>query len=260
MQQRGSNAPLKFVKRRDDITLMDDPDSLKVEMSCGHAVAPETLTQWCDSVLDKGEYKFTCPALRDGTKMCGVTWPYEEVRRVLLLLGEGWNDFEERIVRKAASEYTEYKPCPGCQSFIVRKDTSNLCVHCTICSAAKGQPFYFCWQCLREWEGPASIRSDRCGSGGCVNPDVQKLQGCKDVTLVEVEETVCPSIRACPTCGQLVEHSGDECKNIECQRCKVEFCFICLKVTRVCSKSSRPFRPCPGGVVPRQTSIPVWEK
>ncbi|CAB1421413.1 unnamed protein product [Pleuronectes platessa] len=67
----------------------------------------------------------------------------------------------------------------------------------------------------------------------------------------------CPSIRACPTCGQRVEHDRTGCKNIICPRCQVEFCFVCLKLTSECLKTSSYFKPCKDGVAPRQTSIPV---
>ncbi|XP_026122543.1 uncharacterized protein LOC113105597 isoform X3 [Carassius auratus] len=44
---------LKFVTRQDDITGDDDPETRRAEMSCGHAVTPESLTGWCRSLLDR---------------------------------------------------------------------------------------------------------------------------------------------------------------------------------------------------------------
>lgn len=44
---------LKFVKRKDDLDpVCDEDDGLRAEMSCGHAVTPDSLTQWCRSQLD----------------------------------------------------------------------------------------------------------------------------------------------------------------------------------------------------------------
>ncbi|XP_028851639.1 probable E3 ubiquitin-protein ligase ARI7 [Denticeps clupeoides] len=252
--------PVKYVNRRDEITLDDDPDVKRMEMSCGHAVSSQSLTSWCRSLLDQGQYKFTCPALvNDTSRQCGAPWTYEEVRRVALFTDEEQNFFEETLARNAAFEYCEYKSCPGCQTYVERQDLTNLCVHCTVCTALKNQTFYFCWQCLQKWKGPGP-RQDRCDNEGCVNPDVQKLQNCANLLLPQVQNAVCPSMRACPTCGRLVEHNGTGCKNIICPRCQKEFCFICLKLTKECLKTSRHFTPCPGGVKPCQTSIPVWRK
>jgi len=38
----------------------------------------------------------------------------------------------------------------------------------------------------------------------------------------------CPSVRGCPKCGTLVEHS-ERCKHIKCCGCAQDFCFVCLK-------------------------------
>lgn len=150
--------------------------------------------------------------------------------------------------------------CPQCRTHVERKDLSNLCVQCTICTADHKKIYMFCWQCLKKWKGPGP-RSNRCDNDGCIDPDVHLLQTCKTVCLPEVKGvTDCPSVRACPTCGVKVEHSRKYCKNINCLRCHVEFCFVCLKLKRECGKTSSPYQVCASGVAPRQTSIPVWQR
>uniref|UniRef100_A0AAQ6AHV1 RBR-type E3 ubiquitin transferase n=1 Tax=Amphiprion ocellaris TaxID=80972 RepID=A0AAQ6AHV1_AMPOC len=112
-----------------------------------------------------------------------------------------------------------------------RKDLSNLCVICIICTADQGGTYQFCWQCQKPWKGSAP-RSDRCGNDDCINRDLQLLQTCKSIDLPEVAGvTSCPSIRLCPTCGMKIEHSRQNCKNVICRRCHKEFCFVCLKLT-----------------------------
>ncbi|KAA0723042.1 hypothetical protein E1301_Tti005160 [Triplophysa tibetana] len=255
-----NDTTLKFVSRQDDITLDDDPEILRAEMSCGHAVAPQSLTGWCRSLLDQGQYKFMCPALKDGTtQKCNAEWPYVEVRRLAVLTQEEQRHFEEAMAVLAAAVYCEHKTCPGCQTFVERAELTNLCVMCTICTAEKGKSFQFCWQCRKEWKGPGP-RSDHCDNIGCINADVDKLSKCRDITLPSVKNVRCPSMRACPTCGNLVEHDTTGCKNIICNRCNVEFCFFCLKTTKVCLLTSSYFIPCSGGLAPRQTSIPSWNR
>ncbi|XP_042367991.1 E3 ubiquitin-protein ligase dbl4 [Plectropomus leopardus] len=255
---------LKFVSRRDDLDPLcdddDDDDCLRAEMSCGHAVTPDSLTLWCRSQLDEGIHKFRCPAVVQGTKLCNKLWSYQEVRRLANLSVEEMQHFEETMARLAAAEYCEIQPCPQCKTCIEREDLSNLCVRCTICTADQKKTYQFCWQCLRAWKGP-DPRSDRCNNDGCINRDLQLLQTCKDISLPAVEGvTACPSVRACPTCGMKVEHNQHNCKNIRCPRCHVEFCFVCLKLKRECCKTSSPYKMCPSGVAPRQTSVPVWKR
>uniref|UniRef100_A0A3Q3WW68 RING-type domain-containing protein n=1 Tax=Mola mola TaxID=94237 RepID=A0A3Q3WW68_MOLML len=246
---------LKFVNKPDAI------DPLRAEMSCGHAVTPESLTGWCRSLLDKGQYKFMCPGLKEGTvQRCNAVWPYDEVRRLAVLTAEEMQYFEENIARMAAAEFCEFKMCPGCKTYVEREDPGNLNVECTICKADMKTDYQFCWQCLKPWKGPAP-RSDCCSNNGCINPNLELLKSCVTTALPQVMGVAsCPSIRACPTCGQVVEHDKTGCKNIICPRCQKEFCFVCLKRTRKCLETSSFFIPCSAGVAPRQTSIPVWHR
>ncbi|XP_070849580.1 probable E3 ubiquitin-protein ligase RNF144A-A [Chaetodon trifascialis] len=253
---------LKFVNRPDDLDAFPPEEGdlcLRAEMSCGHAVTPESLTAWCRSLLDQGQHKFKCPAFRDGTN-CNAVWSYQEVRRLAVLTAGEMQYFEESIARLAAAEYCEFQTCPGCKTYVEREDLTNLNVHCTICEADKKKAYEFCWQCLKPWKGKAP-RSDRCDNDGCVNRDLELLKNCKMTDLPQVQGVpACPSIRACPTCGNKVEHDKTGCKNIICPRCQIEFCFVCLKLTPECLETSSYFIPCSDGVAPRQTSIPVWHR
>lgn len=250
---------MTFVERRDDIDPFSS-DGLRAQTSCGHAVNPNSLTEYCLGQLKEGKYKFRCPAVVEGTRLCNKPLPYQEIRRLADLSVEEMEYFEDTMARLVAAEYCEVKPCPKCGTIVERKKLRNLCVRCTICTADQKKTYDFCWQCLQDWKGPAP-RSDRCGNDGCVNKDLELLQTCKEISLPAVEGvTACPSVRVCPTCGIKVEHSQDYCKNINCPRCHVEFCFVCLKLKRVCSKTSSPYKMCSSGVAARQTSIPVWKR
>uniref|UniRef100_A0A096MC67 RING-type domain-containing protein n=2 Tax=Poecilia TaxID=8080 RepID=A0A096MC67_POEFO len=252
---------LKFVNRGDDLDpVSSDFNSLRAEMSCGHAVTPDSLTQWCRSQLDEGNHKFRCPAVLEGTKLCNKPWSYQEVRRLADLSVDEMEYFEQKMASLSVSEYCEVQSCPKCKTTVERKDLSNLCVQCVICTADQKKTYQFCWQCQKEWKG-SGPRSDRCSNNGCINRDLQLLKKCKDVSLPQVKGvTSCPSIRACPVCGMKVEHNRMYCKNVTCPRCRLTFCFVCLKPKSECCKSSSPYRICPSGVAPRQTCIPVWRK
>ena len=134
----------------------------------------------------------------------------------------------------------------------MRKDESNLNVRCTGCTLTKGITYEFCWQCLRKWKGRAP-RSDRCDNDGCYNEPLKLLQTCPVIVFESVKNvTGCPSIRACPNCGLLVEHTQKYCKNVSCPRCKLLFCFVCLE-PKACTTY---YSACAKGIAPRQTTIP----
>ncbi|MEQ2186379.1 hypothetical protein GOODEAATRI_027900 [Goodea atripinnis] len=150
--------------------------------------------------------------------------------------------------------------CPGCKSSVARRSEFDLSVSCEACTAKKGQLYEFCWQCLREWKGP-KLRLDRCENDGCSNTVLQTLKTCPEIVFDTVKGiTGCPSIRACPTCGSLLEHKRNHCKHLDCPHCKVKFCFVCLKTFAQCSKTSSISALCSTGVAPRQSVIPVWKK
>ncbi|XP_056224420.1 probable E3 ubiquitin-protein ligase RNF144A-A [Seriola aureovittata] len=250
------DSTLRFVNTEDEFDfLCEGFKSRRALMSCGHAVTPTSLTNWCRRLLDQGESRFTC-----AQSGCVYEWPFSEVRKMALLTPEETEYFQKALAANAQKDtHLDTKLCPGCSTF-VRKETSNLSVRCTVCTAKRGRVYEFCWQCLREWKGPAP-RSDRCENDGCCNESLKTLKNCPDITFESVTGvTGCPSIRACPTCGSLVQHSKKHCKSIVCPRCRVKFCFVCLKLAEECFKTSKISGQCSSGVAPRQSSIPVWKK
>lgn len=249
-----SDSTLTFVDGDDELDfLYEDFKSPRALMSCGHAVTPMSLTNWCLSLLNQGESRFVC-----GQTECHAEWSFEEVCKMALLTPEEIEYFEKKMFSNSKDVF-DVKSCPGCKSSVLRTDFSNLCTKCTVCTADLNRTFTFCWQCLREWKGP-SPRSNRCENHGCINKSLETLRKCPDITFQNVEGiTGCPSIRACPTCGFLVEHDTTGCKNIFCTRCKVQFCFVCLKMKEECFETSEYYKPCSSGVAPRQTSIPVCQ-
>ncbi|XP_067379182.1 uncharacterized protein [Channa argus] len=244
-----SDPTLKFVDADDDLDfLCEGFQSRRALMSCGHAVTPMSITNWCRRLLDEAVFNvfinckshFVC-----GQSGCNVEWPYAEVCKMALLAPREKEYFKKAMASNAARGST--KLCPKCKSSVVRKKPSNLRVCCTVCPTKKGRYYTFCWQCLRDWKVPAP-RSDSCGNDGCTNESLKTLRNCPDMYLGSVK---CPSIRACPTCGILLQHDNTLCKNVDCPRCQVPFCFVCLKLCLcfTCSVAA-----------PRQASIPVWDK
>ncbi|XP_014264658.3 uncharacterized protein LOC105941178 [Maylandia zebra] len=254
---------LTFVDGEDDLDfLYEGFISRRAKMSCGHAVTPTSLTNWCRRLLDQGRSRFVC-----GGSGCSAEWTFAEVCKMALLDPQEMEYFQKTMEFNAARQTLTTKLCPGCGFAVTRENGSDLNVLCKVCTAVKGRLFEFCWQCLREWKG-ARPRKDRCGNRGCCNPSLETLKKCPDITFhgyddefeSEYEDDdefdsgvlVCPSVRACPTCGLLLEHSTMACPSVDCPRCNVTFCFVCLKNSGECLTSCI--------AAPRQTSIPVWKK
>lgn len=217
-------------------------------MSCGHTVTPTTLTQWCQRQLDEDKTRLVCGC-------CNAVWSFGEVCKMALLTQEQKKTFENKLFRNVVFKEEKAKLCPGCSSYVMREDSQNLRVQCPQCSYDKGVDYEFCWQCMREWKGQG-IRTVHCDNSGCINEPLKTLKTCPEIKFEKVKGVSnCPSVRACPTCGKLLEHNGAGCKNITCPDCEVEFCFVCLKITTECLRTSNYFIPCV--LAPRQTTIPV---
>ncbi|XP_010886016.2 uncharacterized protein LOC105020570 [Esox lucius] len=185
---------LKFVNRKDEIT-GDDYVSLRAEMSCGHAATPESVTGWCYELLRRKQYRFTCPADKNG-KMCGAEWTFQEVCKMARLTNKEMQEFEHIMLDLHLAQQ-EIKQCPGCRSHLKRSNAYNLSVRCTKCSVITGQAFEFCWQCMNQWKGPQP-RADRCDNHNCTNETLELLKNCPVTSLFG--HHYCPSIRACPNC------------------------------------------------------------
>ncbi|XP_007941564.1 potential E3 ubiquitin-protein ligase ariadne-2-like [Orycteropus afer afer] len=258
-EESSSEPPLKFVQRRDDITGDEYDGQQRVEMSCGHAVDPGSLTAWCRSLMDQGHFQLCCPAdVND--KKCGAQWSYPEVRRCASLSDSEQREFEQKLALLAAKLYCDFKECPKCKSLVERKEPTTLRVLCTVCASVLHVSYEFCWQCLRAWKGSGKP-SDHCANTGCKDPNLDVLASCTTKDLPDSEVRGCPSIRACPTCGLLIEHK-EKCKYVVCSRCHVEFCFACLDPAPACqaAKAGAWFKWCAKPLAPRQSHIPVWSR
>lgn len=252
---------LKFTTSKPDcIDPFPDPNAPpRVEMSCGHAVDPNSLTVYCRSLVDANHYEMFCPAIIDGkTKQCKKIWEYTEIRQIALLNEDECRWFESKIAERAAQQFCDMKECPVCRSFLERADLCNLRVRCTICSKKNGTAYDFCWQCLHEWTGPVTSEV-KCGRTECVHPDLPSIRDAPDIKITGENISV-PNRRACPTCGKVVEHNGTGCKMIICQRCQKEFCFLCLEQSPDCLRTAPGsyYNNCSKPVAPKQTVIPTW--
>ncbi|XP_036453651.1 caspase-23 [Colossoma macropomum] len=143
-----------------------------VVLLCGHEIPLDYLIAWCKYCLKQNKNDFTCPRFDEGKKkICGKGFSYQVLCQKAKLTPELKEHFEERLGALTAARLCEYKPCPGCQSYVERADKKNLCVRCTICTSRTGSAYEFCWNCRREWKGPV-VSALKCANDGCGKQEV----------------------------------------------------------------------------------------
>lgn len=220
------------------ITTCDFDTPHCVVMSCLHAVDPDVLHDMCcTEVFSNKKWEIHCPSCAalwslEEIMKCGIT--QKEIQELVKGMSENWcmNNKSEDV-----------KQCPSCRGYCMRADVSNRRVRCIYCTQQKMRAFDFCWYCLCEWIGDHK----------CKKESLLILQAAplKDISRLGVQ---CPSIRACPKCGFIIEHS-DNCKHMTCKSCQQAFCFMCLSLMQ-----ANGTWPCGGSydkchVAPKQTSI-----
>ncbi|CAM4516160.1 unnamed protein product [Leuciscus chuanchicus] len=122
---------------------------------------------WFKYFLKQKKTEFSCPGFNAvQRKTCGEKLSYQDICRLIPLTDKQREFLEENLAALVAKRLFDFKACPGCQSHVERRDRSNLCVNCTICTANLKRTYYFCWNCRREWKGPAN-NAVRCDNNGC---------------------------------------------------------------------------------------------
>ncbi|XP_033725695.1 uncharacterized protein LOC117315564 [Pecten maximus] len=225
--QRPLQVVIHNVNRHVPVTLrtsapdMVDPEEEgpRVEMSCGHAITPENLYRYCLNQITTPKSSFLCFAEsgQDGGR-CDKEWLFEEIAKKAGLSYDERVLFESLINRKRMNHSPEVLVCPNCRRICNTQNTKNACVKCIHCQKAGKTQFRFCCYCLEKWTPKHT----------CKKITAQEtLNNCDRKTIVNVAN--CPSIRACPECHTLIQHS-EGCKHMRCVNCFCTFCFICLCV------------------------------
>jgi len=182
------------------------------------------MKDYCVSRINKGWYTFPCP-----DQKCKRIWEFYLVRHVACFDNETRKQTEKKVTENYITQGLGHQQCPGCKTWCIPSKAGDIRLQCPVCS--KTTPYDFCWACQREWKGTSM---KYCGNEGCdgKDPRIKILYiGAKNpITIGDIHG--CPSIRACPKCGLLINHAGG-CRHMTCTSCGAEFCFICLKRWKV---------------------------
>uniref|UniRef100_A0A8C1YYU5 Uncharacterized protein n=1 Tax=Cyprinus carpio TaxID=7962 RepID=A0A8C1YYU5_CYPCA len=139
-----------------------------VKLPCGHRRPAHYIIAWFKYCLKQRQTEFSCPAFDESRKrICGTKLSYEGVCGLIPLTSKQTQFLQENLSLVTAGHLCHYKACPGCLTYVERRDQTNLCVHCTICTATKKHTYYFCWSCRSEWKGPPTHNALRCSNNSC---------------------------------------------------------------------------------------------
>ncbi|XP_060565936.1 uncharacterized protein DDB_G0292642-like [Ruditapes philippinarum] len=251
-QPKMYDSEVQLTDKPDMFTMDDEEGGQRAEMPCRHAISPESLTAFCRSLLTAGKFEFRCPyKASTDAPFCDQIWEFFTVKRLAVLTSEEMKEFETKVTENYLRKAVGIQECPKCESFCERRNKADQRVICPICTRKKGKLYEFCWFCLRSW-----LTSDTkdCGNFGCTgkDPRLRIIENCPKKMVVEVPN--CPAIRACPTCGLLIEHK-EQCKQMQCP-CGQKFCFICLKKANTAGRYQCGAWNFKCTVAPVQTAIP----
>lgn len=187
-----------------------------LRMPCDHAIQTAALYNYCTAELKNSKTSIACPR-------CSTEWSVQVLHQYTDLTVTQINEIEEGLTR-------------------------NFCL-LTLPGVVK------CNECGDVWSSSGSCGSTcpSCTSkkGGSDKETVKLLAEC---SLKTIGHASCPSIRACPHCGKLIEHI-EACKRVDCDGCKTTFCFNCLTIR---FPNCPQYYPCPDkcSTAARQSLIP----
>ena len=189
-----------------------------LKMPCGDYYCPACVVEYSQNEANDRTKKTEIKCFK-----CGTEWDLSVIQRSGSLTEKEIDALATKLSENFITGSREIKDCPGCGNFCQRKDKSKTRVYCRRCAQEKREAEY-CFYCLESWKNPSSYTE--CGNSHC-NPNAF-LDIIQKAPMKEIVGVRCPSIRLCPVCGALTEHSKD-CKHVKCLFCPTKFCFICLR-------------------------------
>lgn len=204
--------PAHLPKAEDPCTLCYEIPALK--LPCSHPYCSDCVTMhaWNEaSQMAKLRSEVRCC-------QCNKEWSFKVLQEYGAMTQEEVQLLAECLSHNYLRDPEKFIQCPGCECYCQRGDKNNTRVSCHFCKS-KGE---FCWHCKKTWK--SGENATKCAN--CIDDEI--LHDIKVAPLKEVIGVLCPSIRLCPGCGVRTQHKA-ACKQMKCEMCRLEFCFICLR-------------------------------
>jgi len=193
----------------------DDVDTM-LAMPCGHAFCLECWYDFCVNAVREGPscVQTTCPEAS-----CNEVVTEEEIERALAAAGTAAPPELTKFLQFQLRNFVESNPltrwCPGrgcervaCAQTASAMESEGNVAHCDSCTTN------FCLLCGEEPHAPAVCKDLAKWNEKCRNES-------------ETANWILANTKSCPKCVSRIE-KNQGCNHMTCQRCKFEFCWICM--------------------------------
>mmetsp|Transcript_6086 Transcript_6086/g.12526 ORF Transcript_6086/g.12526 Transcript_6086/m.12526 type:complete len:511 (-) Transcript_6086:195-1727(-) len=185
-------------------------DGSKMAMPCGHEFCMDCWHAFCANAINQegpSSVYLTCPEAT-----CTEVVTEVEMEKAA---PEYLNKFQTFQLRNFVESNTLTRWCPGvgceriaCADTASAMEKEGNVAHCDECTTS------FCLICGEEPHAPTGCKDLARWNEKCRNES-------------ETANWILANTKSCPKCGSRIE-KNQGCNHITCQRCKNEFCWICL--------------------------------
>jgi ariadne-1 len=203
--------PTKMPAKKSSTTcqICYEDDVPMLGMPCGHEFCVECWKDFCANAIMEGPacVRKTCPQA-----MCKEIVTEEEVAKAAPELLPKFESYQLRSFVESSS-LTRWCPGRGCEKVACASSASALeqegsIAFCDDCDLA------FCVACAEEPHAPSNCKELAKWNEKCKNES-------------ETANWILANTKSCPKCSSRIE-KNQGCNHMTCQRCKYEFCWICM--------------------------------
>ena len=186
-----------------------EDDQPMIAMPCGHEFCKECWKDFCANAISEGPscIRKSCPEAK-----CGELMTEEEVLQAAPDLLPKFENYQLRSFVESNS-LTRWCPGRGCERVAIALSASAMeqdgkVAHCDACTTS------FCLVCGEEPHSPCNCKELAVWNEKCKNES-------------ETANWILANTKPCPKCGSRIE-KNQGCNHMTCQKCKYEFCWICM--------------------------------
>lgn len=212
-QEKRSNTNTSTISEMHTCPICYDDFDKMLTMPCGHAFCYDCWSAFCEN------------AVNDGPSCVVATCPHDACTEVVTedemteALGASspevlakFKNFQLRSFVES-NPFTRWCPGPGCERVAyalspAAMESEGSVAHCDACDTR------FCLVCGEEPHSPATCKGMAKWNEKCRNES-------------ETANWILANTKSCPKCHSRIE-KNQGCNHMTCQKCKFEFCWICM--------------------------------